>query len=442
MRKKIQRSMVLVIATTLAVAYAITIFFVYGRIRELAENDVRYEAEYIAAAQNISGKDYLKELDEVEPGTRVTLIDPAGTVLYDTVQDEYTLTNHSNRPEVREALTTGKGADIRRSDTLRQDMFYAAAKLADGNIIRVSKPVRTAFSTALELLPIMLGIGICMILFAYWFSRRESRLLVDPINRLNLDKPLENDVYEELSPLLLRIDESNRTKEAAANMRREFSANVSHELKTPLTSISGYAEIMRDGIVKAEDIPEFSDRIYKEANRLVMLINDIIKLSRLDEEEMEEQKEDVDLLTMTKDICQSLSPRAAAMEVQLVYTGEKCVVRGVKHLLYEMIYNIMENAVKYNKKGGKVNVWVGSDLTGRKVRVTDTGIGIPEDQTERIFERFYRVDKSHSKETGGTGLGLSIVKHGAQINGATIRVTSELGKGTTMELNFPEKEES
>lgn len=253
---------------------------------------------------------------------------------------------------------------------------------------------------------------------------------------------MENDVYEELSPLLLRIDESNRTKEAAANMRREFSANVSHELKTPLTSISGYAEIMRDGIVKAEDIPEFSDRIYKEANRLVMLINDIIKLSRLDEEEMEEQKEDVDLLTMTKDICQSLSPRAAAMEVQLVYTGEKCVVRGVKHLLYEMIYNIMENAVKYNKKGGKVNVWVGSDLTGRKVRVTDTGIGIPEDQTERIFERFYRVDKSHSKETGGTGLGLSIVKHGAQINGATIRVTSELGKGTTMELNFPEKEES
>ena len=211
---------------------------------------------------------------------------------------------------------------------------------------------------------------------------------------------------------------------------------MSHELKTPLTSISGYAEIMKNGLVKPEDIGVFSERIYNEASRLITLVEDIIKLSRLDEGKVEIEKEDVNLYELTREICSRLSPQASSRNVHIEVTGEPVICRGIRQILDEMIYNICENAVKYNREGGSVAVWVGSTLKGKKVIVTDTGIGIPKEEQERIFERFYRVDKSHSKESGGTGLGLSIVKHGAMIHEAGIRVESEPGKGTKMELTF------
>ena len=282
----------------------------------------------------------------------------------------------------------------------------------------------------------MAAIAIIMMIFAWLLAKWQVARLIEPINKLNLENPLENDVYEELTPLLESMDKQNKEKEAIANMRKEFSANVSHELKTPLTSISGYAEIMMNGLVRPEDVKGFSERIYNEASRLIVLIEDIIRLSKLDEGRVDIEKEEVELYTLTREICSRLSHQAEKRNVHVEMSGEQVTILGIRQVLSEMIYNICENAIKYNRPGGRVDVWVGNTLKGVKVIVTDTGIGIPEDQKERIFERFYRVDKSHSKETGGTGLGLSIVKHGALLHNAHIQVESELNKGTKMELTF------
>lgn len=440
MRKKIQHLMMLVIVLTLVIFYGVGIIFMYKETRTLAENNLRQEADYIAAAVNISGEAYLKQLDAVEADTRVTLIDQNGNVTYDTVQDQITLANHKNRPEFREAMKNGRGEDIRRSDTLGKDMFYYAEKLKDGNILRASKPVSTASYLIVEMLPVLLIVGAGLLIAVSLIARRQSKLLVKPINSIDLDHPLENNVYEELTPLLTRIDQQNHEKENIANMRKEFSANVSHELKTPLTSISGYAEIMKDGLVKPEDMPKFSERIYKEATRLVALIQDIIRLSKLDEGAVGEQMEEVDLYEIASDVVQNLAPVAEKLKIKVSLTGEKARIQGVRQVLQEMIYNIVDNAVKYNRPGGFVHVQIlngESETEDVMVLVSDNGIGIPENELDRIFERFYRVDKSHSKETGGTGLGLSIVKHGAVIHHARIDVISKVGRGTTMTLIFP-----
>lgn len=436
MRKKIQRSMILVIATTLFITYAITTFVIYRQTMGIMEDEIRQEADYIIAAVKISGERYLEDLDAVRRNTRVTLIASDGHVKYDSKEDDVTLENHKDRPEVKQALQSGSGQYVRRSDTLDEEMFYYAKQLPNGDILRVSKTVNTAYHTAMAILPLMGLIAGVMLIVAWLLAKWQVERLIRPINELQLEHPLENDVYEELTPLLESIDKQNKEKDAIANMRKEFSANVSHELKTPLTSISGYAEIMKNGLVKPEDMKMFSERIYNEAKRLISLVEDIIKLSKLDEGKVEIEKEDVDLYELTREIASRLAPQAEAMEVRIEVTGESVLYHGVRQILDEMIYNICENGIKYNNRGGSISIWVGSTLKGKKVIVTDTGIGIPEDQQERIFERFYRVDKSHSKATGGTGLGLSIVKHGAMIHGASIRVESKVGKGTKMELTF------
>lgn len=436
LRVKIQKSMILVIVTTLLAAYAITTIAVYGQTVKLMEEEICQEADYIKAAVEISGTSYLQEMDDVRKNTRVTLIDSEGKVLYDSKQDEVTFENHRHRPEVEGALESGSGQDIRKSDTLDREMFYYAVRLSDGTVLRVAKTMDTILRTAVQIMPMMGVIAAVMLFFAFVLAKWQVRRLIRPINQLDLEHPLDNEMYEELTPLLQSIDKQNKEKDAVANMRKEFSANVSHELKTPLTSISGYAEIMKSGLVRPEDMPTFSARIYNEASRLITLVEDIIKLSRLDEGEVELEKEDVDLYFLTREVVSRLAPQAAAKNVRLEMTGESVIFRGVRQILDEMIYNICENAIKYNKQGGTVTVWVGGTLKGKKIIVTDTGIGIPEDQIDRIFERFYRVDKSHSKETGGTGLGLSIVKHGAIMHGVDIHVESEVGKGTRMEFTF------
>ncbi|HIY54614.1 MAG TPA: two-component sensor histidine kinase [Candidatus Dorea merdavium] len=437
LRNKIQKSMILVIVTTLLIAYAMTTVVVYRQNVGVMEREIRQEAQYIKAAIRDAGEGYLDEAASVQKETRLTLIGQDGQVLYDSEHtDEATLENHKNRPEVRQAVNLGEGQDVRRSDTLEQEMFYYALRLDDGTILRVARSMDSVLRTALEVLPGMTIIAGIMLAFALALSRWQVRRLIRPINELKLDDPLENEIYEEITPLLRRIDEQNKEKDAIANMRKEFSANVSHELKTPLTSISGYAEIMKNGMVRPEDMKKFSERIYNEASRLITLVEDIIKLSKLDEGEIEVEKEDVDLYEMTREIVSRLAPQAQARKVRVEVTGESVIYHGIRQVLDEMIYNICENAIKYNKEGGSLSVWVGATLQGKKVIVTDTGIGIPKDQQERIFERFYRVDKSHSKETGGTGLGLSIVKHGAMIHDAQIHVESEVGKGTKMEITF------
>lgn len=439
MRKKIQRSMVMVLAVTLLLSYAIITIITYNRNMAMLEAEVRQEARYIQAAINISGPDYLAEMNGVDWTTRVTQISPEGEVLYDTRRDESTLEDHSGRKEVQEALASGEGEDVRMSDTVGQELYYYALLLDDGTVLRASKSMDGLIGTALNNLPVMAGLAVIMMILAYFMAKWQTNRLVKPIYELDLEHPLENKTYDELTPFLEAMDKQNKEKEAVSNMRKEFSANVSHELKTPLTSISGYAEIMKNGMVRPADVPVFSERIYKEARRLIHLVEDIIKLSKLDEESVELEKQDVDLYEMTREVVSRLAPQAAQRNVRMEVTGEPVTYFGIRQILDEMIYNVCENAVKYNNENGRVSVWVGNTLEGPKVTVTDTGIGIPMEHHERIFERFYRVDKSHSKERGGTGLGLSIVKHGALLHGAKVTVDSAPGKGTRIEMQFPKK---
>lgn len=436
MRKKIQRSMVMVLAVTLLLSYIILTLITYNTNLSTLESEVRQEAEYIRTAINISGAGYLEEMDGVDWTTRVTQIDEDGNVLYDTRRDSSTLENHSGRKEVQEALANGEGEDVRMSDTVGQEMYYYALLLDDGTVLRASKSMDGLVRTALRNLPVMTAVAAVMLILAYFMAKWQTRRLVKPIYDLDLEHPLDNETYDELTPFLEAMDRQNKEKEAVSNMRKEFSANVSHELKTPLTSISGYAEIMKNGMVRPDDMPLFSERIYKEARRLITLVEDIIKLSKLDEESVELEKEDVNLYDLTREIISRLSPQAAQKDVRMELSGEPVYYNGIRQILDEMIYNVCENAVKYNNEGGRVTVWVGNTLDGPKVSVSDNGIGIPKEHQERIFERFYRVDKSHSKERGGTGLGLSIVKHGALLHGAKVNVESEPGKGTKIEMMF------
>lgn len=434
--------MIVILVTTLLIVYAITTALVYRQTSGAFEEELKQEADYIKKAVEISGEDYLNEMDAVRKNTRVTLISGGGAVLYDSEQDEVTFQNHKDRPEIKEAMESGKGYDIRKSDTLGQEMVYYALKLSDGTVLRVSKTRDNMLHTAMGILPAMGVTGVLMIGVAVLMARRQVEKLIRPINELDLEEPLQNDIYAELAPLLARIDEQNKQKDAVAQMRKEFSANVSHELKTPLTSISGYAEIMKSGLVKPEDMNRFSERIYHEASRLITLIEDIMKLSRLDEGAVEIEKEEVRLYELTREILSRLAFQAKERNIRIELTGEEVTFTGIRRILDEMIYNLCENAVKYNKTGGAVKVWVGGTLSGAKIIVEDTGIGIPKEAQERIFERFYRVDKSHSKETGGTGLGLSIVKHGALLHGIDLRLESEVGKGTKIELLFGEKKKN
>ena len=437
MRQKMQHSMVFVLTATLVIAYIFLTGIMYRQTVTTVEEEIHREADYISKAVQISGTEYLNQMDEVRANTRITWISTEGTVLYDSTEDEHTFENHKNRPEVKKAFAKGEGEDIRKSDTIGEEMCYYAEKMPDGTVLRVSRTMNSAMKSAFHILPFMAFLALVMIVTAWLLSKWQIERLIRPINTLDLENPLEQEMYPELQPLLERIEQSNKEKEAVAAMRREFSANVSHELKTPLTSISGYAEIMKDGLVRPEDMQHFSEKIYQEASRLITLVEDIIKLSRLDEGRVELEKEEVDLYELSREIISRLAPQAAKNQVRLELTGESVKYTGIRQILDEMIYNITENAIKYNNPGGRVSVWAGNTLQGKKVVVTDNGIGIPEDQIDRIFERFYRVDKSHSKERGGTGLGLSIVKHGVMLHHGEVHVESKLGEGTRIELVFP-----
>ena len=437
MRKRIQRSMMLILAVTLVLFYAIISVILYNRNLDLLKSEVKQEAEYICTEVNISGPSYLEQMSQVDERTRVTQVDDEGNVLYDSSSEEDDMENHGTREEIEEALSSGTGEAVRMSDTLGRELYYYAVLLDDGSVLRVAKSMDNLALTALNVLPVMGILAVVTMALALLLAKWQTKRLIKPINELDLEHPLENTLYEELNPLLVAMDKQNKEKEAVSNMRKEFSANVSHELKTPLTSISGYAEIMKNGMVRPADIPVFSERIYKEARRLITLVEDIIKLSKLDEESVELEKEEINLYELTREVVSHLAPLASQKHIRIEITGEQVQCFGIRQILDEMIYNVCENAIKYNNEGGRVSVWVGNTLEGPKISVSDTGIGIPQEHQERIFERFYRVDKSHSKERGGTGLGLSIVKHGALLHGAKVSVESTPGKGTRMEMLFP-----
>lgn len=414
----------------------------YGKYNHYMKQDVRNEAEYIRYAVENTGKEYLNKTTGDLTTSRITLAKPDGTILYDSEKDASDLENHKDRPEIIEAKKEGTGEVVRFSQTLSKQTFYYAVKLNGGNILRVAKTTDSVLSTMLSSFTLLGLLLIAILALAFFVVEKQTRRLIAPINELDLEHPLEHVAYEELRPLLNRVDEQNvqiakqvEELKQAEMVRREFSANVSHELKTPLMSISGYAEIMRDGLVQPQDVPEFAGRIYDEASRLTSLVQDIIEISKLDESK-NMPFEDVDLYEMTQDICQTLMLPAKKKRVTVLMEGKSVSIQGVRHVLYEMLYNLVDNAIKYNKEGGYVKVLLAREKDGVRWSVEDNGIGIAKEEQERIFERFYRVDKSHSRKTGGTGLGLSIVKHGAALHHAKIVLNSEPGKGTKIVLRF------
>lgn len=437
--------MTVITAVALVVTYVMIVVLYYGQVKRSTEAMLGDEAALIAST--LEGESKTEQLKILNTYThtaeipRLTFVDHAGTVLFDSRYSISSLDNHLNRPEIRAALTSGNGTGIRHSVTASEELIYFAKALQSGEVIRVSRSVQSVYSGLLVGLPVLALVGLALFALAVVVARKQAQELVKPLQNVDLDHPLSHETYPEFRPLLERLNEQNQMKELAAQSRREFSANVSHELKTPLTSISGYAELIRDGVAKREDVPEFADRIYQESSRLLSLISDIIALSRLDEAENADNRlpisEDVDLLELAKAVVTRLSPTARSFAVELELTGESAVVHGQKRLLDEMLSNLIDNAIKYNRPGGSVTVWAGVMMGRATLRVSDTGIGIAPADQHRIFERFYRVDKSHSKESGGTGLGLSIVKHVAAVHRAEISLESALGAGTRVSVAFP-----
>ena len=436
MTKTIFRNAFLVGLLVLILCGALFFWVQYTQTEEETYAALQQEAVYAEQGLQIGGKPYLESLGHVN---RITWIDQAGDVLYDS---EYSLpiANQKDCAEVRAAMTDGEGQGIRMSESNGESTMYYALKCKDGTVLRLSRTL-SAVQKAWLAASRVLWLLVLVLLISGVLSFRVARQIVKPINGLNLDQP-DLKTYPEITPLIEKIQEQKQTIQEEADqqeaLRREFSANVSHELKTPLTSISGFAELMAEGVVEDEKVQEFSRDIYKESQRLIVLIDDIIKLSRLDEEAVGPEREPVDLYDLSAKVLEDLRPVAEKEGISLDLSGCHAVVPGVRQLLSEMIYNLCDNAIKYNRPGGSVYVDISKKQNEVCLAVTDTGIGIPPEHQKRVFERFYRVDKSHSKEIGGTGLGLSIVKHGAQYHGARIELESESGTGTQIRLIFSE----
>ena len=550
MTKKIFRSIVLIAGAVLLASLVIIMGCLYEYFGGVQEQQLQDELGLAAIMVEDGGETGLQRVDTRR--YRLTWIDADGTVLYDTDADAESLENHGGRAEVQQAMENGTGESVRYSTTFLEKTMYCAKRLSDGTVLRISRSHATVGVLLLGMLQPILVVLIAALVLSAIFARRLSRRIVEPLNNLDLDHPLENDAYEELSPLLGRISRQSgqinaqvrelkrktdefaqitgslreglvlldergyvlsinptaqrlfgvdagcvgqdflvvdRSRELdsaiaaamseghselraeragriwqfdisridtageqrgaallafditehenAEQSRREFTANVSHELKTPLQGIIGSAELLESGMVKQEDVPRFVGHIRAEAQRLVTLIGDIIRLSQLDEGD-EMPRESVDLLSVAKEAAQDLQGAAEARSVTISVEGKSVQINGVRRLLYETIYNLCDNAVKYNREGGSVRVQVDEADGKASIRVTDTGIGIAPEHQSRIFERFYRVDKSHSKASGGTGLGLSIVKHAVAYHHGEIALESEVGKGTAITVSFPE----
>lgn len=550
MTKKIFKSIMFVCALVLAVGLAAVMGILYSNFDGQMRKELSKEATYLAYGVEQQGLDYLKNIKD--KSARITYIDQDGTVLFDNEADVSEMKNHSDRTEFQKAEKYGAGESSRYSDTLSEKTIYYALRLKDGTVLRVSGTQDSVLALVENLIFPLCGLLCLMLILSGIMASAISKRIVKPINELDLESPKENQIYEELSPLLSKIHRQNReiqnqlelakqqqeefslitenmqeglividkyTMILSANssawnlfhmdrvcqgesvycldreeefrhaieqvlsgehtelvlklngsdiqlianpvirdkktegavvllvnvtekleresLRREFSANVSHELKTPLTSISGFAEIMQGGLVKNEDIPKFAGRIYKESQRLLQLVEDVIQISQLDEEKTSYVWEPVDVYQVCKNAFESLKEKAKRLNVHLYICGERMKMEAVRTLLEEAIYNVCDNAIKYNRNDGSVSVFLTQTAQEIQIVVKDTGVGIPKEDQDRVFERFYRVDKSHSKEIGGTGLGLSIVKHAVGALKGSVILRSEEGNGTEICMKFP-----
>lgn len=418
---------------------ALCIFVFHKAFIERAWQSLEYQTALIAAIY----QDNPQNLENISPQEiRLTLISPDGDVLYETATDQQTMENHIGRPEIQEALESGVGQDIRDSQTMGYQTYYYAQRLSDGNILRIAQDSQSLWSIYDEALPAILLSCLLMMGIAAITAGILTRTLIQPVLKMteDLDHIQENVPYRELAPFAEAIHSDRVLRENNEKMRQEFTANVSHELKTPLTSISGYAELIETGMVKPEDVAEFGSKIHREASRMIRLVNDILQLSHLDSVRPEGEAvtmETVDLLELARDCVERQKVNARHAYVALSYLGESAPVLGSRTLLEELYQNLCDNAIRYNRPGGKVQLAVGCTRDGHAyLTVRDNGIGIPKDAQSSVFERFYRVDKSRSKATGGTGLGLAIVKNIARIHNARIKLESEVGVGTTITVTF------
>lgn len=547
MRKKIFRTVALTMAVIMAIAMVIVILIVNHHFITVEENRMDTEAQLAAEGVAYGGENYLKSL--APHSYRLTWIDQDGSVLYDSEADPVTMENHKNRTEVKEAFTDGTGEDIRYSDTLAERTIYYAVKCDDGTVVRIAETYDTVGILTLRMLSPMLVLLILSILSSSLIANKLSKDIAKPINEVDLDHPLAQKTYEEITPLLTRIDKQNRqideqmeqlhqrkkefeavTKNineglilinmnqeilsvneaaldlfdldkkpkkindftddskfaglisdvmhnygaevilktsditlradaspirshgvqtgasilvqdvtenyAAEEVRRQFTANVSHELKTPLQSIMGYSELMENHLVDPKDCDSFARKIHTESCRMLQLIDDIIRLSQLDEGNVVDVNT-LNLKDLVNEAAEAVSAEAREHQVELKFDIESVWINANSRLIYEIIYNLMDNAIRYNLAGGYVKVKTRRKHDEAVLEVSDNGIGIPRESLPHVFERFYRVDKSHSRATGGTGLGLSIVKHAVQLSHGRITVQSKISQGTAFTARFP-----
>ena len=460
MTKKVFSYAFLLGAVVLLISGGIFFGLQYRQTIDDAYETLRGEASCVKSGVMIGGIEYLESLDTKN---RITWIGSDGSVLYDSEYPDLTA-NQGDYKEVRQALKTGSGSGIRRSSSGRTQTMYYGLRCEDGTVVRLSRPI-SAVRHAFAVVSLMISVTVLvLILISALIAFRIAKTIADPINEMNLDDLPHSNPYPELQPLVERFEEQKEEIASQAvegeqlrreameqqaqeqeRMRREFSANVSHELKTPLTSINGFAELMRSGLCDEEKMIEFAGDIYRESQRLIALVNDIIRISELDEGAIHTTTEKVDIVKAAQDTIDILQPAADKRGISITLqapSGEdgSCLpvrVVGSDYLIREMFYNLCDNAVKYNHDGGDIFVTIRKDEKDAIVSFSDTGIGIPEAEQDRVFERFYRVDKSHSRTLGGTGLGLSIVKHAAQVQNASVEMESQPDKGTTITVRFP-----
>ena len=444
MSSKIFNSIWIVAITVFLASLLFIMCFSYSYFTHLQKSQLKNETELAAQGAELSGEAFFNTLPAED--YRITWIAADGSVLYDNEADKAMMENHLEREEVKQAIEEGYGESARYSSSLAIKQLYAAKSLSDGTVVRLSiaqMAIWTLFIGFAQ--PICIVILIALAL-SFFIASKVSKAIVKPINAIDPDHPedyYDREEYKEVEPLLRRISsqqaeikKDREQIEKTALIRQEFTANVSHELKTPLHAISGYAELLENGMVKSEDVKPFLGKIRSEAMRITKLVEDIIDLTKLDNGN-EEEKLDCELYRIAENAVDSLEVAASAQNINLVIEGSDVHVQGIPQMLYSIIYNICDNAIKYNKMGGSVNVSITEKNNNAVIVVKDTGIGIPEDSLCHIFERFYRVDKSRSKEVGGTGLGLSIVKHAVKLHGGQIEVNSKLGEGTEFTVVLP-----
>lgn len=437
MKKKINLQFMFISAVGILLTFCLSTVIFYELFKSEVVDELKTYADVIKETQSydqILQGEYDPDVDDL----RITMIKKDGKVFYDSFADAKKMENHANRQEVRQALKHGNGKAIRTSDTLDKNTFYYAVRLDDGNVLRVAKESRSIWSVFIKVTPAILILILVILAISKMLSDVLTKSLLLPIEQMseNLDHLEDITTYKELMPFINTIQEQHKNILMNAKMRQEFTANVSHELKTPLTAISGYSELIQNGMTNEEETIRFAGEIHKSAKRLLTLINDTIRLSQLDTSEQKVIYEAIDLYKIAEDCVNMLKFSAENHGITISIHGTNAYLEGNKEMLEEVVYNLCDNAIRYNNEGGKVDVTVKPVKGKIYLCVEDNGIGISKEHQERIFERFYRVDKSRSKSTGGTGLGLAIVKHIIQQHGAHMELTSEKGKGTKIEIEF------